>query len=327
MLIAQVKTTQGSVVVQQIEPIITAMRHAADLCQRVQAGASAHHKHNGPVTIADYGAQAIIARAIHHVFPDDAIVAEENASDFKRLLRPEEQADIAAWVAAVLGEPVTVQDLITWLDYGQDVASTSKWIIDPIDGTRGFIERQAYIIGVGLVEEGRAMGALMGCPTYGDGELLVGWDGVAYRMPLYAEGPIKPLCVSARGLGEPIYPVDAITAGRAGADVEKRVKATFALQEPLLPKVYAQLEIYAAIARGESDIFLCKPMTRCSRKVWDHAAGVALVEAAGGIVTDFEGASLDFSQGDTIPNQSLIISNGRIHPYLLDTVKLHPKFI
>lgn len=313
---------------QDIQPIIEAVRHAADLCGRVQTNYLTQLSKNGePVTIADYGSQAIIARAIHAVYPHDAIIAEESATQFKRNVKPKQQDIIAQLVSEVLGEPVSIQDLITWLDYGQDTVSESTWIIDPIDGTRGFINRRRYIIGVGLVEGGRAMGAIMGCPELNNGELLIGWDGTAFRLPLFEDGDPEAFTVSQRGLGESIYPVDAITAGRAGGDVEKRLKSTFTIESPVLPQVDAQLEIYVAIATGESDIFVCKPMTRCSPKVWDHAAGVALVEAAGGIVTDFRGDPLDFSRGDKLPNDSLAISNGRIHPYILDTVKARPRFI
>lgn len=313
---------------QAIQPIIDAVRQAAALCRRVQTDYLTELSKNGePVTIADYGSQAILARAIHSVYPNDAIIAEESASGFKRNVKPDQQATIAALVGDMLGQAVSIDDILTWLDYGQDTVSESTWIIDPIDGTRGFINRRRYVIGVGLTESGRAMGAVLGCPMRGDGELLVAWDGAAYRMPLYADGTPAPFGVSQRSFGEPIVPVDAITAVRAGSDVEQRIKSTFQLQPPQLSHVDAQLDVYVMIATGDSDIFLCKPIARCSQKVWDHAAGVALVEAAGGLVTDFEGEPLDFSQGDKLGNDSIAISNGRIHPYILDTVKARPKYI
>ena len=55
-------------------------------------------------------------------------------------------------------------------------------------------------------------------------------------------------------------------------------------------------------------------------KVWDHAAGVALVQAAGGVVTGLRGEALDFSQGETLPNAGMVISNGRLHERVVAAV-------
>ena len=54
---------------------------------------------------------------------------------------------------------------------------------------------------------------------------------------------------------------------------------------------------YAAIARGDVEIFM--KFARCGykEKIWDHAAGVLIVEEAGGVVTDARGQPLDFSKG------------------------------
>jgi hypothetical protein len=46
-------------------------------------------------------------------------------------------------------------------------------------------------------------------------------------------------------------------------------------------------------------------------KIWDHAAGVAIVEAAGGKCTDARGNALDFTQGITLAlNEGVIVSGG-----------------
>lgn len=314
---------------QAIESIMQAVQSAALLCRRVQDDflTRLNKKGDEPVTIADYAAQAIISRAIHRAFPHEAIIAEESAGGFRRNLNPQQQATIAGIVAEILGEAVSPDDIAAWLDYGQDVVSESTWIIDPIDGTRGFLAKDHYVIGVGLVEGGRAMGAILGCPEFRAGELLLAWDGVAYSKSLFGDDAPVPFTVSKRGIGESIYPVDEISKSRADGGIIERLHKTFRVEAPVIGRVYAQLMIYVHIARGDSDIFICKPMSRCSAKVWDHAAGVALVEAAGGIVTDFEGEPIDFSRGDTIPNASLAVSNGWIHPYILDSIRVRPRFI
>lgn len=54
---------------------------------------------------------------------------------------------------------------------------------------------------------------------------------------------------------------------------------------------------YAAIARGDAEIFMKFATAGYKEKVWDHAAGVLIVEEAGGVVTDAGGRPLDFSKG------------------------------
>jgi 3'-phosphoadenosine 5'-phosphosulfate (PAPS) 3'-phosphatase len=51
---------------------------------------------------------------------------------------------------------------------------------------------------------------------------------------------------------------------------------------------------YAVLARGDANLYLRFPRGGYEEKVWDHAAGVALLEAAGGCVTDGSGKPLKF---------------------------------
>ena len=85
-----------------LTPIFEAMRQAAALCEAVQ------HKHivrsektgREPVTIADYGAQALICRALAAHFPGDGVIAEEAGEQFMPLVEPEQRAEVAAMIGA-----------------------------------------------------------------------------------------------------------------------------------------------------------------------------------------------------------------------------------
>lgn len=61
-------------------------------------------------------------------------------------------------------------------------------------------------------------------------------------------------------------------------------------------RVYS-LAKYAAIARGDAEIFMKFAKAGYKEKIWDHAAGVLIVQEAGGVVTDAAEKPLDFSQG------------------------------
>lgn len=54
---------------------------------------------------------------------------------------------------------------------------------------------------------------------------------------------------------------------------------------------------YAAIARGDAEIFMKFARAGYKEKIWDHAAGVVIIQEAGGVVTDARGRPLDFSGG------------------------------
>jgi 3'(2'), 5'-bisphosphate nucleotidase len=51
-------------------------------------------------------------------------------------------------------------------------------------------------------------------------------------------------------------------------------------------------------------------------------AGVALVQAAGGVVTDLDGEALDFSQGNRLGKQGLIAASPQAHRHVLDAARL-----
>ncbi|EGG99057.1 3'-phosphoadenosine 5'-phosphatase [gamma proteobacterium IMCC2047] len=66
---------------------------------------------------------------------------------------------------------------------------------------------------------------------------------------------------------------------------------------------------YAAVARNDASIYLRLPTSETYReKIWDHAAGKLIVEAAGGKVTDVNGNALDFTLGRHLDNNKGIVA-------------------
>jgi 3'(2'), 5'-bisphosphate nucleotidase len=79
---------------------------------------------------------------------------------------------------------------------------------------------------------------------------------------------------------------------------------------------------YAAVARGDAEIYLRLP-TRPGyvERIWDHAAGYAILKAAGGTITDIEGKALDFRHGRGLEkNLGIVASNGPAHGQLLEAI-------
>ena len=56
--------------------------------------------------------------------------------------------------------------------------------------------------------------------------------------------------------------------------------------------------------------------------MWDHAAGVAIVQAAGGVITDGEGHALDFTKGRFLEQRGGIIAsaNPSLHAAVLNAL-------
>ena len=69
-----------------------------------------------------------------------------------------------------------------------------------------------------------------------------------------------------------------------------------------------------------SRVFLTSETYR--EKIWDHAAGKLIVEAAGGTVTDMHGKPLDFSLGRHLDNnKGVVATGGAIHDEVIEAIR------
>ena len=78
---------------------------------------------------------------------------------------------------------------------------------------------------------------------------------------------------------------------------------------------------YALMAAGRAACCLRIPRAAYVEKVWDHAAGACLLEAAGGRVSDLSGRDFDYSQGRGLAaNRGMLLSSGPWHERLVAAV-------
>ncbi|KAJ4866453.1 PAP-specific phosphatase HAL2-like [Raphanus sativus] len=87
-------------------------------------------------------------------------------------------------------------------------------------------------------------------------------------------------------------------------------------------RVYSVVK-YAAIACGDAEVFMKFAQSRYKEKIWAHAAGVVIVEEAGGVVTDAGGRNLDFSKGVYLEglDRGIIACSGQVlHDKLIGAV-------
>lgn len=311
-----------------LQPIIEAVELASKLCRHVQATYIEKGEKAGrePVTIADYGSQALICRAIQTAFPNDSILSEEAGQQFAELISPESQQKVLQMLGDITGDTYAVPDVVQLLDYGKDHQSERVWVIDPIDGTKGFLNFRRYTIAVGCLESHQPVGGIMGCPGYPQadsdvhGMVFYAMNGEAYGQKLF-DNESFPVSVSNRQISDAIRITQSVEKEHVNHELMDAVYAKAGITNPVRQGVDGQ-DKYAMIAAGDAELYLrIPPNPDYRQKAWDHAAGVALVLAAGGKVTDERGKPIDFSTGKRLENnETIVVTNGHIHDHVLQAL-------
>jgi 3'(2'), 5'-bisphosphate nucleotidase len=314
---------------------VEAVRKACRLSESARASLSLQgaiaKPDQSPVTVADFGAQAVVNLALLDAFPDDPIMAEEDAA----LLRASEGAALKASVCRHVRDvvPGVADDAVlsaidrgTWAGGG----AGRYWALDPIDGTTGFLRGDQYAVALALIEDGEVVLGVLGCPT----------------LPLDTRHPGGRrgfLFSAVRGCGTTMRWIDDSTERRiAVTDVTDPAAASFcesvedshsshrdaARVASLLGMAAAPLRIdsqckYAILARGDVSVYLRLPtQADYEEKSWDHAAGWIIVREAGGAVSDIQGQPLDFSLGRSLGrNRGVVATNGRLHPRVIAAIR------
>ena len=308
---------------------INAVLKAIPLCQQVKVdmeSADAVEKMDGtPVTVADFGAQALMCQAIAEAFPADSIVAEEDSHELRN--NPQLIQRVTEYVNRFTEGSQASQTVCDWIDRGGGEAGARFWTLDPIDGTKEFLWGGSYSIALALIVDGEVKLGVLGCPNLprkwddpqaqrgclfvaerGEGAWVRSLDG-AHSEQIHVSQTISRL-------------VDTVESSHSDVDVHKQIAQQMGLiEEPI--KIIGQAK-HGVLARGEASVYmnLLKPGKEDYREtLWDYAAGLIVVEEAGGVVTDADGHPLDFSQGKELPpGCGIIATNGTLHTRLLEHV-------
>lgn len=247
-------------------------RHAAE------AGGAAAMRHfrtgvrvelkpdRSPVTAADREAEAAIVEVIRARFPGHAILGEES---------------------------------------GAHAGEEARWIVDPVDGTRGFTRGGSFWGPLVAFEVGgQVLAGAMGMPALGEvywaGRGLGAWRAVGLGVP-------ERLRVS----GIAAWEEATLSLG----------ELKFLLEPPLREQVN-RLTVTAAQARGYGDLAGCamvltgraEAFVEAGVQIWDIAPLKILVEEAGGRFTDLAGVATHTSGG-------CVASNGLVHEHVLRALK------
>jgi 3'(2'), 5'-bisphosphate nucleotidase len=193
-----------------------------------------------------------------------------------------------------------------------DLARLNKervWIIDPMDGTKEFIARNGeFSVMIGLAIGGRPMlGVVMQPPS---DLLYVG--AVGHGAFLYEHNERVPLNVSDCTEAANMIMVSSRSHRQQIVD---RIRATLHItRERVSGSVGLKVGF---ITRQLSDLYI-HPSPGC--KEWDLCAPQALLEAAGGRMTDCWGNPLRYNKRDVRAHNGLVASNGVIHDEIIGVV-------
>ncbi len=232
--------------------------------------------HHEPVTQADRAANELIVRGLRGAFPGDGILAEESIDTARRLTKER------------------------------------VWIVDPLDGTRGFIEGNGdFAVQIGLAQAGESV-----C-------------GVVYQ-------PVPDVLYwAAHGHGSWVARPETGTERLRVTDEREltrmRLAASRSHRSPRMDTVVTALDIKEEVRRNsvgikigliverQCDLYIhLSPRT----KQWDTCAPEVIIHEAGGRLTDLWGAPLCYNTPDVFNRNGLVATNGVAHPQVIE--KLAP---
>ncbi|KAL5982705.1 hypothetical protein ACLOJK_016781 [Asimina triloba] len=298
-----------------------------------------------PVTVADYGSQALVSFVLGKELQSFSLVAEEDSGD----LRKDESKETLKRITKLINEtissdggysisPLSEEDVLDAIDCGKSEGGPlgRHWVLDPIDGTKGFLRGDQYAIALALLDEGRVVLGVLACPNLPPvpigrlcepsfqstvGCLLSAAVGAGTHMQLL-DGSAPPLKVHVTSIDNPSEAsfFESFEAAHSLHGLSSSIAKKLGVQAPPV-RIDSQAK-YAALARGDGAIYLRFPHKGYREKIWDHAAGCIVVTEAGGIATDAAGNPLDFSSGRFLDlEKGIIVTNKKLMPALLKAVQ------
>jgi len=246
---------------------------------------SVDHGGEGPVSAADLAVNQWLLDGLAQAFPDAGwtLLSEETA---KQQLTP--------------GQPLEAE----WL-----------WILDPLDGTKDFLQGTGeYAVHLALVHHGKPVLGVVLLPV--PEELWIGLVGGG-------DSPGRAWCEDRAGVQRPprLSPRRALgelvlVASRNHRDqrLEQLLEALALGDTKAIGSVGGKV---ATILRGETDLYISLSGTSAP-KDWDMAAPEAVLRAAGGCFSHADGRPLTYNDGDVRQAGCLIASHGPSHRLLCE---------
>ena len=172
------------------------------------------------------------------------------------------------------------------------------WLIDPIDGTNDYIHgKEEFTINAALIINKKPIAGIINAPDK--------------RRLFYSFGPSNSFEIYNGSKKK-------LTCKKKSKDNEINAVAYSNNPKPEIAAIYKKYNItnftrmksslkFCVIASGEFDFYAAEPRAY----EWDIAAGHAILEHAGGIITDFDGNNINYGKKE-FKNPSLILKREKI---------------
>lgn len=320
---------------------------ASRLCQKVQKAllqSDVHSKSDrSPVTVADYGSQAVVSFVLQQELTSEpfSLVAEEDSGDLQKESGLETLGRITELVNETIASDgsysstLSSEDVISAIDSGKSEGGSvgRHWVLDPIDGTKGFLRGDQYAIALALLDDGKVVLGVLACPNLplssiaGDhqqqtavGCLFFAKVGSGtFMQPLDGSSPMK---VNVCEIDNPEHAsfFESFEAAHSMHDLSSSIAKKLGVKAPPV-RIDSQAK-YGALSRGDGAIYMRFPHKGYREKIWDHAAGCIVVTEAGGVAADASGQPLNFSRGRYLDlDTGIIVTNQKLMPLLLKAVR------
>mmetsp|Transcript_8148 Transcript_8148/g.10457 ORF Transcript_8148/g.10457 Transcript_8148/m.10457 type:complete len:461 (-) Transcript_8148:1745-3127(-) len=307
-----------------------------------------------PVTVGDFAAQAVVLNRIFEAYEEDSFVAEESSKSLRS------DSVLTQGVLNAIRSEVswTEDELYSAIDLGKKYEHQSAdrtWVLDPVDGTRGFLRGRLnhgqYCVALCLLDKGIPVIGILGCPNLVSSEgddyddmaaprgciFFASKSGGSYQVPLFPtnDAPycskldVTPNDGKSVLVGDARFCIGVESYGNFGgkqSKISSIIHGEHALNKSgdivKARRMDSQVK-YGVIARGGAEVFLRFTKDGYNEFIWDHAAGGVVIIEAGGQVSDLNGNELDYSQriGDKLPSsvEGIIATNGGVfHESILD---------
>ena len=206
-----------------------------------------------PLTQADQAAHRLIEQALEQLTPQWPVVSEESIPERQKLR----------------------------------TQSPCYWLVDPLDGTKEFIQRNGeFTVNIALIRDGAPVFGVVHVPVLG----VTYWGGAAIGAWRRSDRGVEAIQVRQPQPGEPLTVVGSRSHSNAQTEA---YLATLGSYE--LISVGSSLK-FCLLAEGRAHLYPRLAPT-CE---WDTAAAQAVLEGAGGRVETLEGSPLRYSKADIL---------------------------
>ena len=245
------------------------------LLERYQENPSVSWKGlDAPVTAADRAASEVLVRELKRLFPGDGILSEEEQDDPARLGR------------------------------------SRVWIIDPMDGTREFIDHfDEFAVMIGLAVDGKARLGIVYQPTTGKIYYATTGSGAF----LEDRGARRRLLVSTEA--DPSRMTVALSRSHHSPQVDLLCDRLGIKETIRSGSIGLKVGL---ICEGRAHLYLHTGARTCQ---WDTCAAEAILREAGGQMTDAYGVPLRYNGPELRNLRGVIASNGAAHDRIVEITK------